>query len=57
MAERSLAIAASPTRRERKHPGREYVCREWNRRKAFADLAGVLESVANGRRRQPGGRP
>jgi glycosyltransferase involved in cell wall biosynthesis len=46
MAAALLAIAANPAAaRARAARGREYVCRDWNREKAFADLAHVLESV------------
>ena len=48
MADALLAIAASPdAARAQALLGREYVCREWNRRKAFGDLAVVLRAVAN----------
>jgi glycosyltransferase involved in cell wall biosynthesis len=51
MADAFLAIAASPeAARAQARAGRESVCRDWSREKAFADLALVLESVANGRR-------
>ena len=47
MAAALLAVSADPTQaRARAARGREYVCRAWNREKAFADLALVLESVA-----------
>ena len=47
MAAALLAVAADPaSARAKAARGREYVCREWNREKAFADLARVLESVA-----------
>jgi glycosyltransferase involved in cell wall biosynthesis len=50
MADAILAVAANPNQaRAQAQSGREYVCREWNREKAFADLALVMESVANGR--------
>ena len=48
MAEALLAIAVNPdAARTQALLGREYVCREWNRRKAFGDLAVVLQAVAN----------
>ena len=48
MADALLAIAASPdAARAQALLGREYVCREWNREKAFGDLAVVLQAVAN----------
>ena len=44
MADALLAIAASPdAARAQALAGREYVCREWNREKAFGDLAVVFE--------------
>jgi len=47
MAAALLAVSADPAQaRARAARGREYVCRAWNREKAFADLALVLESVA-----------
>ncbi len=47
MAAALLAVAADPAAaRARAVRGRDYVCREWNREKAFADLARVLDSVA-----------
>ena len=47
MARALLAVAADPAAaRARAARGRDYVCREWNREKAFADLARVLDSVA-----------
>jgi len=47
MAAALLAVAADPgPARARASRGREYVCRDWNREKAFADLARVLASVA-----------
>jgi glycosyltransferase involved in cell wall biosynthesis len=50
MAEALLAIAANPdAARARAGAGREYVCRCWNREKAFADLAVVLSSAAKRR--------
>jgi D-inositol-3-phosphate glycosyltransferase len=50
MADALLAIAASPGEaRAQALLGREYVCREWNQRKAFGDLAVVLRAVANQR--------
>ena len=53
MADAFLAIAASQdAARAQARSGREYVCREWSREKAFADLALVFESVANGHRRR-----
>ena len=48
MADALLAVAASPgAARAQARAGREYVCREWSRDKAFADLALVLQTVAN----------
>jgi glycosyltransferase involved in cell wall biosynthesis len=48
MADAFLAVAADPgAARAQARVGREYVSREWNRQKAFADLAMVLGSVAN----------
>jgi len=48
MADALLAIAAgADAARAQALRGREYVCREWNQRKAFGDLAVVLRSVAN----------
>ncbi len=50
MADALLAIAANPpAARAQACLGREYVCREWNREKAFGDLAVVLRAVANHR--------
>jgi glycosyltransferase involved in cell wall biosynthesis len=47
MADALLAIAARPeAARAQARAGREYVCREWSRDKAFGDLARVFESVA-----------
>ncbi len=54
MAESFLALAAQPrVARAQARAGRAYVCREWNRTKAFSDLAMVFESVANGHRPRP----
>ncbi|HEY6360877.1 MAG TPA: glycosyltransferase [Vicinamibacterales bacterium] len=51
MADAFLAIAADPAgARAQARLGREYVCRDWSREKAFADLAAVLQSVASGHR-------
>ena len=49
MADALLAIAAQSGRGASTSAclGREYVCREWNRDKAFGDLAVVLQAVAN----------
>ncbi len=58
MADALLAIAARPdAARAQARSGREYVCREWSREKAFGDLAMVFESVANGHRRRPPASP
>ena len=47
MAEAFLSIAKDPApARARARAGREYVCRDWSREKAFADLAMVLHQVA-----------
>ena len=47
MAEALLAIAADPAAaRTQALAGRDYVCREWDRERAFADLAVLLASVA-----------
>jgi glycosyltransferase involved in cell wall biosynthesis len=47
MANAFLAIAADPiAARVQARAGREYVCRDWSREKAFADLAAVFASVA-----------
>ena len=47
MAEQLLWIAAHPAEaRAQALAGREYVVREWNRAKAFADLEAVLQRVA-----------
>ena len=49
MAEQFLWIAAHREEaRAQALGGREYVCRHWNRRKAFGDLLAVLEEVADG---------
>jgi glycosyltransferase involved in cell wall biosynthesis len=49
MADAFLAIARSPdAARAQARLGREYVCREWSRDKAFRDLAQVLEDVVAG---------
>ena len=46
MAEQLLWVAANPSEaRAQALRGREYVCRHWNRRKAFGDLRRVLEEV------------
>ena len=46
MARAFLSIAADPDRaRAQARAGREYVCREWSREKAFSDLRHVLEEV------------
>jgi glycosyltransferase involved in cell wall biosynthesis len=48
MADALVAIARNPNAaRDQARLGREYVCREWNREKAFGDLAVVLQTVAN----------
>jgi glycosyltransferase involved in cell wall biosynthesis len=48
MAEALAAIAGNPSAaRAQALMGREYVRREWNRSKAFGDLAAVVRSVAN----------
>jgi glycosyltransferase involved in cell wall biosynthesis len=50
MASAILAVAADPaSARAQAQAGRDYVCREWNRDKAFADLAIALASVAKRR--------
>jgi len=47
MADSLMAIAGNPhAARAQARRGREYVCREWNRDKAFGDLAMVLRAVA-----------
>jgi glycosyltransferase involved in cell wall biosynthesis len=47
MADAFLSIAKEPdAARDRSRAGREYVCRDWNRDKAFADLAMVLHQLA-----------
>lgn len=47
MAEQFLWVAANrDAARAQALGGREYVCRYWNRRKAFDDLRAVLEEVA-----------
>ena len=47
MADSLMAIAGNPNAaRAQARRGREYVCREWNRDKAFGDLAMVLRAVA-----------
>lgn len=49
MSRALLAIAADPaTARHRARRGREYVCREWSREKAFRELLRSLECVARG---------
>lgn len=49
MAEQLLWVAANPSEaRAQALAGREYVCRHWNRRKAFDDLRRVLEEVSGG---------
>jgi glycosyltransferase involved in cell wall biosynthesis len=49
MADEFLRIAAHPEEaRAQALRGREYVVREWNRTKAFADLRAVLEEVSAG---------
>jgi glycosyltransferase involved in cell wall biosynthesis len=49
MAEQFLWVAANREEaRAQAMAGREYVCRHWNRRKAFDDLLAVLEEVADG---------
>jgi glycosyltransferase involved in cell wall biosynthesis len=51
MAEEFLWIANNRAEaRAQAQKGREYVVREWDRRKAFADLREVLEAVAEGGR-------
>ena len=43
-----MAVAGNPNAaRAQARLGREYVCREWSREKAFGDLALVLQAVAN----------
>jgi D-inositol-3-phosphate glycosyltransferase len=50
MASAILAVAAdAEAARAQSRSGRDYVCREWTREKAFADLAIALASVAKGR--------
>lgn len=52
MADELLWIARNPqTAREQALQGREYVVREWERTKAFADLQRILEAVAQAPRR------
>jgi D-inositol-3-phosphate glycosyltransferase len=47
MAAAFLAIAADPdAARAQARRGREYVCRQWSRTKAFNDLARILADVA-----------
>lgn len=47
MASQFLWIAASPTEAEREALlGREFVCREWSRQKAFESLGAVLAAAA-----------
>lgn len=49
MAEQFLWVAANREEaRAQALGGREYVCRHWNRRKAFGDLLAILEEVADG---------
>ena len=51
MAAAILAIAARPDEaRAQALLGREYVCREWNREKAFGDLAMVFRAVTHQQR-------
>ena len=46
MADALLAVAADPVHaRERARLGRAYVCREWSRDKAFAELRRVFEEL------------
>jgi glycosyltransferase involved in cell wall biosynthesis len=48
MANEILWIAAhAADAREQAMQGREHVCRDWNRRKAFADLKAALEAVCD----------
>ena len=55
MADQFLWIADNPAEaRAQAQRGREYVVREWDRRKAFDDLRDVLEAVAE--KRNPDGR-
>ena len=50
MAQAFQVIARNPdAARTRVRLGRQYVCREWSREKAFGDLAQILEDVVNGR--------
>lgn len=50
MAEQLLWVANNRQEaRAQAMRGREYVCREWNRRKAFDDLRRVLETVVEER--------
>jgi glycosyltransferase involved in cell wall biosynthesis len=52
MADALMWIAANPTEaRAQATRGRDYVIREWNRAKAFADLRGIIEEVAGAGRR------
>lgn len=56
MADALIAIAGNPdAARAQALLGREFVCREWSRHKAFSDLAMVLGAVANHRHGQAGG--
>lgn len=56
MAEQFLWVANNPVEaRAQAMRGREYVCRQWNRRKAFDDLREVLEEVCE-KRVAPGDR-
>jgi glycosyltransferase involved in cell wall biosynthesis len=48
MAEEFLWVAANPEgARSQALRGRDYVCRHWNRQKAFADLIRTLETVVS----------
>lgn len=50
MAQALLAVAANPAAaRAHARRGREYVCREWNRDRAFRELHRALTEVARGR--------